>query len=311
MKLGDLLSPPQALGSSRFVTVSYLPTLAVLLFLLVLIWAGAPGARLSFTTAWQRAASLTAGQIFLLAVAVILLAVVLLPLQLALVRLIEGRWPAWLGSGLLRRWHLRRKAALEKAATLPQPVDGLTAEQIRRAGVAGTRLRQRYPLDDHLVRPTALGNALAAMDDSAGRGYGVDSVVAWPRLYLVLGDRAKAVVDDRRDAMDAAARMAASAAVATVGAAALLWNAGLPWWLLVAAPASIAVAAYGGAVQAAIAYGQAVHVAFDVHRFDLLKALRIDLPDSPDAEVAIYRQLSDHWRQGVPLSLAYNTAEQE
>ena len=49
-------------------------------------------------------------------------------------------------------------------------------------------------MPDHLVRATGLGNALAAMEDSAGAAYGLDAVVAWPRLYPLLGDKVRAVV---------------------------------------------------------------------------------------------------------------------
>jgi hypothetical protein len=33
------------------------------------------------------------------------------------------------------------------------------------------------------VTPPGLGNVLAAMEDGAGRTYGLDAVIVWPRLY--------------------------------------------------------------------------------------------------------------------------------
>jgi hypothetical protein len=65
------------------------------------------------------------------------------------------------------------------------------------AGVAGLKLRQRFPIPDHLVKATRLGNLLAATEDRAGRDYGLDAVVAWPRLYPLLGAEIKVIVDDR------------------------------------------------------------------------------------------------------------------
>jgi hypothetical protein len=174
----------------------------------------------------------------------------------------------------------------------------------QRAGLAATRLRRRFPLPDHLVRPTGLGNALAAMEDDAGRGYGWDAVVAWPRLYPVLGDKVRALVADRRDAMDASARLSVTAAVTTVIAVALLAHAG--WWMLLAlVPATVAVLAYLGAVQAAVSYGGVVQVAFDLHRFDMLTALHLDLPADSTAERKIAEALCNHWRQGLPLDGSY------
>jgi hypothetical protein len=128
----------------------------------------------------------------------------------------------------------------------------------------------------------------------------MDAAVTWPRLYPVLGDPARAVVDDRRDSMDASARMTVvMAATATVGAG-LLLRTGL-WLLLALIPAGLAVLAYVAAAQAALAYGEAVRVAFDLHRFDLLKALHIELPEGPVQERVTFTALSDFWRQGKPL----------
>jgi hypothetical protein len=131
----------------------------------------------------------------------------------------------------------------------------LTEAQIQRAGRAGHELRRRFPLPDHLVGPTALGNALAAAEDSAGRPYGLDAVAAWPRLYSVLGQRVRAVVDDRRDAVDTAARMAV--VLALTAPALLLAQSG---WrpALSLAPLGLAWLAYRGACGAAVARNRIV-----------------------------------------------------
>ena len=63
--------------------------------------------------------------------------------------------------------------------------------------------------------------------------------------------------------------------------------------------------AYLGAVRAAIAYGEAVQVAFDLYRFDLLTALHMEVPTKPDKELARNIALSDFLRQGVPLPFDY------
>jgi hypothetical protein len=299
--LSALSSPLDSLRTGRFLLVGYLPTAAATVFVLILVWSGAPlwlprGDHLSFKAAWQVAAGLGAGEIVLLVVAVTLVAAVLMPVQLATMRLLEG--PIGGRPGLaLQRW---RRDRLIRAAKL---TDG-SAPAVQKAGRAGARLRRRYPLPDHLMRPTALGNALAAMEDTAGRDYGLDAVVAWPRLYPVLGDKVRAVVDDRRDIMDAAGRMAVTSALTTVVAVPLLW--GTAWWLLLALiPAVLAAVSYAGAVAAAIAYGEAVRSAFDLHRFDLLTALRLPTPRTPAQEHAQNQALCGMWRQGVPMTGDY------
>jgi hypothetical protein len=50
--------------------------------------------------------------------------------------------------------------------------------------------------------------------------------------------------------------------------------------------------AYRAAVRAAVAHGRQLYVAFDLHRFDLLRSLHLPLPPSPEAEVQINKDLS-------------------
>ena len=147
------------------------------------------------------------------------------------------------------------------------------------------------------------------MQDSAGRAYGFDAVTAWPRLYPVLGEQCKTLVDDRRDALDASVRLAATMTVTALASLVLLAGSGWPTALALV-PLAMAVLAYNAAVQAALGYAETVHVAFDLHRADLLTALRMDPPGRQDAETILNEQLCDHWRQGIPLpaTLHYTAA---
>jgi hypothetical protein len=309
MDLSSLSSPLDNLRSGRFLLVGYLPTAAAALFMLILVWSGAPlwlrhGDHLSFKAAWKVAAGLGIGEMVLLAVVVTLVAAVLVPLQLSVMRLLKGGWPTVLGGKVGLRWQRYRRDRLVKAAELPATRVGLTAEVVLKAGRAGAKLRRRYPLPDHLMRSTALGNALAAMEDVGGRDYGLDAVVAWPRLYPVLGEQVRTVVNDRRDVMDAAGRMAATSAVTTVASLVLLYGSDR-WLLLALIPAGLVVVSYVGAVSAAVAYGEAVRSAFDLHRFDLLAALHLPLPKNAEQEYAQNQQLCAMWRQGMPMNAEY------
>jgi hypothetical protein len=310
VKIEDVIQPPTGLSSGRFFRTGYLPTYAAAVFLLVLLWAGAPGKHADFGHAWQVASKFGVAQTLLVALAVALVAVLLQPLQLPIVRVLEGSFPKWLGSGIGRRWQLGRKHGLEgrliaKIGEAAGKAADERAAVVQEAGALSARLRSRFPMLDPLVRATGLGNALAAMEDSAGTPYGLDAVVTWPRLYPLLGDKVRAVVDDLRDGMDAAARLSATGAVTAVVAAGLLaWHSGL-FTLLALVPLTIAVIGYLGAVHAAMAYGEAVQVAFDLHRFDLLAALHVEIPAGPGKELSWNTALSDFLRQGVPLPFEY------
>jgi len=79
--------------------------------------------------------------------------------------------------------------------------------------------------------------------------------------------------------------------------------------LLALAPAAVAAAACLGAVQAALAYGESVHSAFDLHRFDPLKALHLPLPANQEAEITLHTSLCNEWRQGLPFRPTYRHPE--
>lgn len=313
MEPETIMDPPGSLGS-RFFRTGYLPTYAAVIYLLLLVWAGAPGRAVSFSRAWRAAERLAVAEVLLLALAVALIAVLVQPLQLSVARLLEGGFPRWLGSSLFRKVQLNRKGKLEnkvqelvdKAAMAPA---GERDARTQDAGAASARFRSRFPGPDHLVRGTALGNALAAMEGNAGTAYGLDAAVIWPRLYAVLGEPVRAVVDDLRDGLDAATQFTASGALAAVAAVILLaWHSGL-LTLLALIPLAVAVLAYIGAIRAAIAYGTAVHVAFDLHRFDLLRAMYQAIPADQRAEREANIRLCDFLRQGVPVPFTYTPPE--
>ncbi|MEU9158072.1 hypothetical protein AB0D59_48000 [Streptomyces sp. NPDC048417] len=302
---------PETLGkgaadvfAGRFFLVSYLPTLALSLFVLVLVRAGAPGEHIDFGLAWRAAARLNAGELTLLVLAVTLAALVSHPLQLPLVRLMEGYWPTALrrvgALGVRRQTRLRGRLDAE-ANRLEE---SMTDAEIQAAGTAGTRLRQLFPPTDRLL-PTALGNALAATEHRAGAGYGWDAAVAWPRLYPLLGATLRAVVDDRRNTLDVTVRLAATAFVAGAAAVALLSRSG--WWLFLAlGPLTLSWICYRQAVGAALRFGEVVETAFDLHRFDLLRALHLPLPAGRSQEQVQAQEVCAYWRQGMPVAFAYD-----
>jgi hypothetical protein len=63
--------------------------------------------------------------------------------------------------------------------------------------------------------------------------------------------------------------------------------------------------AYRAAVAAAVAYGEGIRAAVDLHRFTLLEALHLPLPATPEEERELNRRLSRFLLQGVPLDAPY------
>ncbi|HZN20788.1 MAG TPA: hypothetical protein VFB84_21795 [Micromonosporaceae bacterium] len=165
-------------------------------------------------------------------------------------------------------------------------------------GLAGARAFR-------LVWPSRLPAALAGSRGTIDRVYGFDLATAWPRLDPLLSDQVRRQVEQRRMAFELALRSTSTAAAVTLAAVAALFVWPRSALLLLPAPAVVTVVAYRAAVRNATRYGQAMRVAFDLHRFDLLAALHLPLPDSPAEERAFNRRLSEAWAIGVPLDVAY------
>ncbi|MGW7540138.1 hypothetical protein ACWGKQ_03300 [Streptomyces sp. NPDC054770] len=284
----------------------FLPVFLVAGYVWLLVSAGAASGRPDFSVPWHRMSSLTLAQAAVGLVAVVVVAVLLTPLQAGTTRLLEGDLPRPLAAAG-RAWQRRLRA--RRLVVLGQLLDGAGDPDhaaVQRAGRLGDRLRRRYPAEPTELRPTALGNTLAAMEDSAGSQYGYDAVVAWPRLYPVLDPATRVLVDDRRTALDACARLCTAFAVAAVVSAGLLADDG-PWLTLALAPSGLAWLSYVSAVRSAEAYAVAVEVAFDLNRFALYDALRLPQPENATAERELNRRLCRQWRQGVPADVTYRS----
>jgi len=278
----------------RFRLVGLLPAGVLALFVLGLVWSGAPGQSPDLRQVAAHAERVKGWSGFLLVLAVLAAALIAEPLQLTLIRWLEGYWgESWLGRLLAApgtAFHRARRSRLDRR----QQRRGGDRRRAAAREAAARKLRAYPPAA--AVLPTKLGNVLRAAEYRAGSRYGLETVTAWPRLYPVLSDRVAAGLDDLRDQLDLSVRFCTVFLIATVISVALLAQYG--WWLAVAAGTfTLAVLSYQGAVGAAGSYGQAMAAAFDLHRFDLLTALHLPLPADLISEVHANEELSSFLRQ--------------
>jgi len=306
MSVAALIGFGRDIGT-RFALIGLLPGALFALFVLALAWSGAPADAPDVDRVLDHARDLDGWAGGLLFLALVVAAVVLQPLQLGLVRVLEGYWPARireLGRGRQQRRRDALAAAAAPRAELP------SAAELTAMADAESRLQRLFGSDPALLLPTALGNALRAAETRAGEPYGLDAVVAWPRLYPLLPDGVRALVDDQRDGLDLAARLCATFAAAAAVSVVLLLTHG--WWLLVpVACVALSWLAYRGAIAAAIAYGEGIRAAIDLHRFDLLTAMHLPLPATLEQERAVNEQLSLFLRQSWPVDFVYEHGARE
>lgn len=216
----------------------------------------------------------------------------------ALIRVLEGYWPRWLNP-LRRRLVTRQTERYRQADERFQELDTKLAAALAAKVPPDPAVYEEYCMLDWSLRrmpakpeqtmPTGLGNRLRATERISIDKYGLDAVICWPRLWLVLPVETRNEVSAAREALDAAARLW------LWGALFILWTI-WAWW---AAPVGIVVVllAHRWMLNAADIHGDIVEAAFDVHRFKLYEALRWPVPKNPAAEGETGKALTRYlWR---------------
>jgi hypothetical protein len=285
--------------------VGFLPTALLVAFVLVLVGSGAPATSPSLQRLLDNLEELSARQLGAIALTVVTVTLLVHPLQISVVRLLEGYWDDWpLGrtlSAIGVNRHRRRRARLEDTA-YDRPEN---AEQERHQRRASAHLRH-YPAEARLL-PTRLGNALRAAEDEAGPRYGLQTVATLPRLYPCMSDRFASMFADLRNQLDMSTRFCVTLLIATLISVSVLLP--YPRWLAVpAVTAGLSWVSYRAAVRAAMSYGEGLRVAFDLYRFDLIEALHYPLPASEQEERSFNRRLSAFLAAGIPMHADYRHA---
>lgn len=278
-----------------FTVVSALPAAVFVSYMYLLLQTGA----LTGPVRWSALAQFHPEHLVVLGIAALVLALALNPLQFTLIQLVEGYWgTSALARELMvvRTMHHRRRrqklSARQSAATmavadlkqLQLSNQVLEIERLRQVIIAAEaqRLRGSYPEGPDEVLPTRLGNVLRRYETGAGRRYGVDPLVAVPRLAMVADDRELSYVENQRVQLELAIRTASLAFAASIITVLVMSRHGL-WIGLALAPYAVACLTYRGAVAVAHEYGTSLAVLIDLSRFALYDRMRI--PSPPDSAV--------------------------
>jgi hypothetical protein len=187
-------------------------------------------------------------------------------------------------------------------AAFCEDVQGLTRA---RYSQALADLQSRYPVSGRSaeVQATSLGNLMAASWAYAYTRFGIDAAFMWSRLRGCLSEpHARAVEDDRTSYDFCLSMVVLSVLYAPVWAAIVVLRWPPPWplslqppvWqvLLPLAGVASAILFYLAALEAARSFGSNLRSCFDLFRFDLLKALHIELPKDIRGERETWRKLN-------------------
>jgi hypothetical protein len=319
MSVADLVGTVSGNFGTRFSLVTLLPsvTLFVLLIGLIFTYTETPSVVPNVYNLVNKIKSLDLTESVLLFVIVIISSVIVHPLQIRIVRIFEGYWS---DHKLIR----------------PLTKIGIRIEEYKRRQVAkGSKLelRERYPDKEELL-PTSLGNVLKAAEIIAGKRYGFGTATMWPRLYPLISPELRNILDDQRNQMDTAVSFCVVFTIFAIGSFIyylaivyavtdnitasqdpfanffLIVSLAISYSLWLVIPlfsALLAWLCYVGAISAALAYGKSIQVAFDFHRFEILKALHLPLPKNLLEEKERNYDLSDFFALGQTSNDLKNT----
>ncbi|WP_299025385.1 hypothetical protein [uncultured Thermanaerothrix sp.] len=225
----------------------------------------------------------------------ILSATLMQRLRLDWLRLLEGAWPDGLRGlceALTRRWADRIAREEARYQDLKQAEATLTPRQ--REELARLEMRLHYvPADPADYRPTRLGNILRTGERDAAYKYGLDALVCWARLWLLLPPEA------RNDLALARERLEEDVVLWGWGLLSLIWA----FFLAPLALISLVwmITAYNLALRSASVYADLIMAAFDLYRHKLYTALGWPLPPAGEAERVYGEKLSEYlWRGTLP-----------
>ncbi|MBW4475139.1 MAG: hypothetical protein KME45_32880 [Stenomitos rutilans HA7619-LM2] len=219
-------------------------------------------------------------------------------LDLTVLRFFEGYWSTWMNP--LRRWLLKQQrkklvrldqrwqALAIKRDQLRQAQQDLTLEDLDELLAIDWQLRQA-PSQPERLMPTKLGNLLRAAETRPTEKYGLDAIICWSRLWLVLPDTIKKELQEARADLNTAARIWLWGVLFWVWA---VWV----WWAI---PVGLLVAwfAYVWMLEAAATYSDLLESVFDLHRLTLYKSLQFPVPKNPAEEKQLGQELTEYlWR---------------
>lgn len=222
-------------------------------------------------------------------------------LERHILRWLEGYWPEIPPFTWLARWgrerHSERRQRLEAEW---QRLQGAFQQGYLHDPAARLRLSRlevllhAYPDDPtHMTLPTQMGLRLRAAEARPLLRYGLDGVVCWPALWLVLPEQA------RRDVAAAWGDLSETARLVFWALLGAVWSA-WAWWVLPAA-LGLAWAGYRLATEAADAFATQVETAFAVYRFALYDAFGLHRPTTAEQERQQGQRLTAHLWYGDPL----------
>jgi len=277
-----------------------------------IFWVGGFGSyawKIGWQTVFTNVAMLTSfqqGSMILLTLLVLVFSSILMKaIRFPILRLLEGYWP-WpfskLRTGIvaLKKKNFQKRydelRILKKASEKKDLFDSEQREKL----IQLEDWAHWHPAQPDDLLPTELGNILRARERSPERKYGLDAVICWPRLWPLLPEHVRIDLANARSSLDRLAELW------FWGVLFLFWTPWLPWaaaigliWIFVI---------YKMAGESAMAYGDLLESAFDLHRLSLYDAVGWQRPANNEEEKSLGTQMTEFfWRGTLSKQMTYQS----
>jgi len=216
---------------------------------------------------------------------------------------LEGYWPSFLDT--IAQWMIdfrkKRNDRLESEWQLlrgkKRRKETLTRPERRKLATLEMKLHYVPPAESQIM-PTTLGNIIRTGEAMSEAKYGLDPMVCWARLWLVLPDAARTEISGVRSALNRLVSWW------SWGLLSLVWVYWLPWlavisgvWLWLAYRLMLPVARN---------YADLIEAAFDLFRWELYTHLHLPLPATSADEAQSGKDVTELlWRGPVGDSITY------
>lgn len=153
------------------------------------------------------------------------------------------------------------------------------------------------------LRPTRLGNVLAAAEEHPSRLIGMDAVHWWPRLAPLLPGELRGQIDAALVPVIALLNFTTLLTFTAVVGGAYVAARDDRWWLFLlvfGGGLGLARLCYSAAVAQAVEYGLLLRAAFDLHRHAVLRQMGIAVPLNREDERLLWILLGDWIYSYVP-----------
>jgi hypothetical protein len=270
----------------------------------------------------------------------LLLGILLMALNTVFIKLYEGTY-RWQTRLLLRPWHERNvrrtkdlygdlvilkqdyTGLLTDLSELSPEADRLQLEQKRMSlaleiqqahtSILKQAPVQRLPRRTSMVKPTALGNAFAVIEEYPYERYGMDGVLFWPRLRPLLDAPYAAALTNTKMVLDLLLNLSLLAFIFGVEGVLVGAGSGPDWTLLGTGIGAwvLAFVCYQGAVSTVHSLGDTVALCFDLHRGRLWEQLGFPPARNLEEEQATWLQFGKFLRLGEGFLYPHATEAEE